>query len=663
MLQTFRKFTTGWVAWAIIILIVFAMSFFGIEHYFQTRVPTYSAKLESPPAWWPDAPREGAAGRLLRSTLWEAHEIDQREFRQRFDRFRQQVRASAGEAYDAEQVESIETRRQVLDAMIDERVLELVARREGIAVTPEQVRRAILEVEGITRDGQFIGDEAYLIWLQSRGLTASSFESLVAGSLLIGAMPDTVQASGLVGDAELERLLMLQGETRDVRFLEVPAPAPAAPPTEDELVAWHAANGSRYAVPEQVVVSYIELDGAAIATPEPPAEELLRARYEAEQVRFGTAEERSAAHILVAVPADADAAAVEAARVEAAALAEQARAEGADFAALAAAHSDDPGSQALGGELGPITRGVFPPAFEAAVFALDRAGAVSDPVRTDEGWHVIRLSALTPGAVQPFEAVREQLLAEFQAAERERLFSEREGQLVDAILRDPNSLQAVATATGLEIRDGGRFTAAAGEGIAASPEVREVAFSRPQREDRVVSDPIEIGPNRVVVLQVTEHIPETVRPLAEVREQALADLQADRAARAARERGEALLARARAGEDLESLAAELGVVVQESRGLSRMAGFPDPAIAAEAFRQQPPAEGQPAEVGLAAMAGGRYALVSTTAVEPADLGDLTPAIRSQLRDQLAQLRAEAEREAFVRALRGQFEITVAEDRL
>lgn len=659
MLQTFRKFTTGWVAWAIIILIVFAMSFFGIEHYFQTRVPTYAAKLEAPPSWWREAPADG----LARSLLWETHEIDQREFRQRFDRFRQQVRASAGEDYDAEQVESIDTKRQVLDAMIDERVLELVARREGVAITPEQVRRAILEVEGITRDGQFIGDDAYLIWLQSRGLTAASFEALVAGSLLTGAMPDAIQASGLVGDAELERLLMLQAETRDVRFFEVPVPAaPAAAPSEAELQAWHAANSARYATPEQVSIAYIELDASLLPEPAAPEEAVLRARYEAEQARFGTPEERSAAHLLVVVPADADAAAVEAARVEAAALAEQVRG-GADFAALVASHSDDIGSREFGGELGPIARDVFPPPFEAAVFALDRVGAISEPVRTDEGWHVIRLTSLIPATVQPFEAVREQLASEFAAAERERLFSERQGQLVDAILRDPNALQAVATAVGLEVRDGGRFTATTGEGVAASPELREVAFSRPQRDDRVVSDPIELEPNRVVVLQVTEHIPETVRPLAEVREQVRADFEADRAARAARAQGEALLARAGDGESLDALAAELGTVVQTSAGLSRSAGFPDPAIATEAFRLLPAAEGRPAEVGLAAMAGGRYALVQTVAIQPADLTDLTPAIRAQLRDQLAQLRAEAERQAFVRALRSQFQITVAEARL
>ncbi|MCZ8318152.1 MAG: peptidyl-prolyl cis-trans isomerase [Lysobacteraceae bacterium] len=663
MLQTFRKFTTGWVAWTIVILIVFAMSFFGIESYLQTHIPTYAAKLDSPPSWWRDAPGEGALGRIARATVWETHEIDQREFRQRFDRFRQQVRASAGDNYDAVRMESVETKREVLDSMIDEKVLEIAARRDGIAVSPEQIRKAILDVEGITQDGTYIGDDAYRIWLQSRGLTAASFEALIAGGLLIGAMPDAVQASGLVGDAELDHLLKLQGETRDIQFVEVTPPAEASPaPTEDELAAWHRSNAPRYSTQESVAMSWVELDASALPMPSEPTEEALRARYEAERSRFGTEEERVAAHILVSLPAGADDAAVEAARAKAEGIAAQARAEGADFAALAAAQSDDAGSKSIGGDLGPIGRDVFPKPFEDAVFAL-QAGQVSDPVRTDEGWHVIKLTALQPGTVQPFEAVRDQLLAEHADVERERLFTERQGQLVDAILRDPNSIAGVARSVGLEVREGLRFTRTAGEGIAAEGKIRDAAFARPQKDDRIVSDPIELGPNRVVVLQVTDHQPAALRPLEEVREQVRADFEADRSAKAARARAEALLARAKKGEALEALATEIGGVVQDSAGIARSAGFPDPAIATEAFRLKPLVAGEPADVGLAAMSGGRYALVVATAVKSGDLSQFSPQIRTQLRDQLARLRAETERQAFVKALRDQFEVTVAEERL
>jgi len=166
-----------------------------------------------------------------------------------------------------------------------------------------------------------------------------------------------------------------------------------------------------------------------------------------------------------------------------------------------------------------------------------------------------------------------------------------------------------------------------------------------------------------VVLQVTEHAPSALRPLADVRDQVLADLQADRLATAARERAEALLERARKGETLEALATELGVVPQDSNGVARQAGFPDPAIATEAFRLLPIEAGKPADVGLAELSGGRFSLVVATKVTPGDTSTLTPDVRSQIRAQLARMRGEMEREAFVKALRGQFEITVAEERL
>lgn len=669
MLQTVRKFTTGPVAWLIIILIIIGMMFFGVEQYFQTRVETYVAKLDAPPSWWRTAPSEGAMGRLARAFVWDSHEVSAAEFSERFSRYREQVRAQAGDQYDAERMESLETKRVVLDALVDEKVLELVAQRDGIAVDDEQVRKAILEIDGLTQDGAFIGEDAYLIWLRSRNLTAATFQAQLARQIRVSKLHETVAETGFVSDAELERLLALQQETRDLRFVEIPRPVLEASETDEAaLAAWHAANPSRYSAPETVAISYIELDATGLAVPTEPSEQELRDRYDQSLARFGAPEERMAAHILVEVPADADAAAIEAARAEAADIAERARAEGADFAALAAETSDDLGSRELGGDLGSIPRstpgapGLFPEAFEEAVYALEEGG-VSDPVRTDQGWHVVKLTRLVPSTVQPFESVRDQLAAEFGESERERLFNEKSGALIDAILRDPNSLGSVASAMDLEVRTAAAFSRDAGEGIAALEVIREAAFARPQKDDLQVSDPIEVGQNQLVVLQVTEHTPSALRPLDEVREQVRADLEADRLAKVARERADALLERAKSGESLDALAGELGVVAQESLGVARRAGFPDPAIANEAFRLLPAPDDGTADVGLAELGGGRFALVVTTKVTPGDLAPFTDDIRAQVRAQIAQLRGEAERLAFIKALRGQFEITIAEERL
>jgi hypothetical protein len=172
-----------------------------------------------------------------------------------------------------------------------------------------------------------------------------------------------------------------------------------------------------------------------------------------------------------------------------------------------------------------------------------------------------------------------------------------------------------------------------GSGIAALEAVRAAAFSRGQKDDRQVSDPIEVGPNHVVVIQVTDHAPSVLRPLEEVIDQVRADLQADRREKAARAAAEALHARARAGETLEALAAEVGGVVQQSSGVFRQAGLPDAAIVREGFRLLPQEEGKPADVGLAALGDGRYALVVATGRKPGELEGLGPEVRAQIRAQ------------------------------
>jgi peptidyl-prolyl cis-trans isomerase D len=663
MLERIREHTTGWIAWVVIGLIIFAMAFFGIEQYFQTRIETYSAKIESAPSWWRDAPSEGAAGGIVKSLFWETNEISQQEFRQRFDRYREQARLSAGESYDAAQVETLETKRLVLDGLVDEKILELAALRDGVSVDAAQVKKAILDVDGITQDGKYIGDDAYKIWLQSRGLTAAGFEALVRRQILTGAMPDSVRDTALVGEAELDALLKLQQETRDLRYVEVPLLASeTAMPDDAAIAAWHASHGDRYRTEETVALSYFELDATQIPVSAAPTEDDLRARYEQEKTRFGTEEERSAAHILINVAADADAAAVEAARVKAEAIAQRARVEGADFAALAAEASEDLGTKDAGGDLGPIGKDQFPKPFEDAVFAL-ASNQVSDPVRTDQGWHVIKLTNLIEGTLQPFEAVRAQLESEFADAERERLFNEKSGQLVDAILRSPASLTTVAAEMGVEVQNVPAFTRNTGEGVAAIEAVRAAAFSRPQKDDLQVSDPVEIGQNQVLVLQVTEHVHAAVRPIAEVRDQIVGDILADAREKAARAQADALLARARKGETLEAIALELGVTAQESLALNRQSGTPDSALVREGFRLKPLVAGEAADVGLASLAGGRFALVVATKSSPGDLAGLTPEIRTQILQQLAQMRGEMERAAFVKSLRDQFTITVAEERL
>ncbi len=634
------------MAFTILGLVIITMAFFGVESYFSPKIETYSAKIEGPAKFW----------------IWgkQVREIPQDRFQRRFEQARQAERSRQGEAFDSARFEAIDSKREVLDRMIDEEVMAMAAERDGITIGEAEVAAELKQMEEFQVNGQYSADQ-YRLGLASRGLTHGQFMATVAADMASRTMPGEVAATGLATDAELEAYLTLARQERDLELIDLPTPAAPEAPTDEDLKAWYDSHGDRYTKPEQVAVEYVEIDGATLEVPTVVDEQTLRQRYDEQRSRYVTEPVRTAAHILVSVSADADEAEVEAARERAQALADQAREPGADFAALARENSDDIGSRADGGMLGPIEAGVFEGPFQDALFALDEAGQVADPARTPEGWHVIQLADLEPGSERTFEEVRGEIEAEYLSTERDRIYSDLGNRLIERIYRDPTALAPAAEAVGLEAKRTALFARDAGEGIAAMPEVREAAFADAQRVDRQVSDAVEIGPSHLVVLHVVEVEPAALIPFEEVRDRVRNDLVADSLSKASEAQAEALLERARAGESFADLASEVGRTVAELPAVSRQSQLP-PALLEEAFRLSEPTEDTPS-VGMVRLGADRHALVRVIAVRDGEVGELDDATRDALRQQLAQARAVVEAEAYVRALRRQYTVTVAEDRL
>lgn len=648
MLQSITNKTSGWIASIILGLVIVTMSFFGMESYLTGKVETYAAKVEGPAKFL-------MFGKTTR-------EITQQEFRKRFDQARARQRQTEGDAFDATAFESMANKRQILDEMVDEALLGLVAEKEGVVLSKSAIQKAILEIDAFKSAGHFDPTQ-YQMALQSQGVSPVEFETLVRADLIQRLIPNQLAASGVAGDAEVDAYVKLAQQTRDIRFLEIPPPAtPAAAPNETDLKAWYGAHASQYRSPERLAVEYVELSAAAMPVDSVADEATLRARYESVKTRFGSAEQRMASHILVKLDEKATAAQVAAARKKAQSLADQARLPGADFAALAAANSDDVGSKDAGGDLGPVNDGVFGTEFDTAFNAL-KVGEVSQPVKLPDGWHVLLYRERIAGNAKPFEDVRAELEAEYLESERERVFNDLSGKLMDKVYADPTDLASSAKELGIPVQRTGLFTAAAGEGVAALAPVRKAAFSDPQKVDRATSDPIEVEPNHIIVLRVTDYQAAAPIPFAQVRDRVLADLSADRLAASSKARAEALLARVNKGESLDVLSSEVGRPVSDVPGVTRQAPNPqlEPLII-EAFRQQRPEAGKPG-LSLAKLAPDRYALVSVTAVKDGDPATMDPATRTTIKEQFSKARGAVDAEAFIKGLRKNYSIKVAEDRL
>ena len=163
------------------------------------------------------------------------------------------------------------------------------------------------------------------------------------------------------------------------------------------------------------------------------------------------------------------------------------------------------------------------------------------------------------------------------------------------------------------------------------------------------------------MLHVVEVEPAALIPFEDVRERVRNDLVADSLSKASEAQAEALLERARAGESFDELASEVGRTVAELPAITRQSQLP-PLLLEEAFRLSEPTEDAPS-VGMVRLGADRHALLRVTGVRDGELGELDDATRDALRQQLAQARAVVEAEAYVRALRRQYTVTVAEDRL
>lgn len=657
MLQKLRDKTTGWIATLILGLLIVPFAFVGVNEYMGGGAANDVATVEAPPSWWQSAPAWWPL-----SMLWQSKEVTLDEFRTEFEQVRAQERQRLGESFDPREFESKENKLKVLQQLIDRKVLSLASERAGIVIGNAAVAKAIAAEPAFQVDGKF-NAERYQLLLSSQvpALTPLKFEEQQREQLKMLVIPQGISESDFVTVSELDRLLKLLGETRDVTMAILPpAEADTAPVSDADIKAWYDSHGNDFRQPESVALEYVEINAANLPAAAPD-EAALRKRYEDEKARFVAPEERLAAHILIAAPADADAATLKAAEEKAAALAQQAR-SGADFAALARANSEDPGSKDAGGELPWVARdGSMVKPFEDALFSM-QAGEISAPVKTDYGYHVLKLNDIRGGGGRSFEEVRDELASEQAASESERAYNDIAGRLVNEVLKNPTELAPAAKAMDLPVQQLGPFPRNAPTGIALNPAVLRAAFSDTLVQDGTVSDPIELAPNHSVVIRVTQHTPEQAQPLEKVRDAVIAAVRADRQRKAAEAAADAVIVRVQKGEKLPDIASSENLQSGELPGLQRGMPMPSPEANEAIFAAQPPAEGKPS-VGKVELGNGTYAVFVVDKVNQADPREVPAEQRTMLQQQLTQLSGVGATQAYIDAMRKRFKVKVMEERL
>jgi peptidyl-prolyl cis-trans isomerase D len=517
------------------------------------------------------------------------------------------------------------------------------ARRAGIHVADAELREDILNLPLFQdENGEFLGNETYQRIIRATfQMTPQEFEKMRAEDLTIGKLTAMMQRGVWVGEADIERTIRRERELADFDVVMLPYERflGEVSITEDEARAHYDATAEEFQRDEQRVIRYLVVETSRLRRQLPVEDQELREYYEAHLDEFVEEEQAQAAHVLIRVAPDADVEVSAEAELRANGVAKIARAGG-DFAVLAAKHSDDPGSRDRGGDLGWFGRGRMVPEFDQAVFAA-KPGDIVGPVRSQYGFHVIRVEGFKPASQRPFDDVVEQVrfrvLEGRASVEAERRARELAKRLEAEPPVDDASWQSVADEDeALVLNESPALVA--GEpipGTGEGPEFTTEVFVADQGEVH--------GPRAIsrgwMVWQLKEIRPAGVAPFEDVRLQVEQDLRRELAIDIAAARAADLGRRWSEGGDATTLAEEFDGTASQAR--DHRWGQPVGSIGPAAALDEAVFSGVEGEVTGPVLIGGRGAAVARVEtlrrLGPDELTSTRDAVRARLVAERAQL--------------------------
>jgi len=588
MMQQIRDSLNGPLIVGVLLAIIgVPFAFSGIEGYFQSNANPTVAKVGDT-------------------------KITQDQVRRAYDQRYRQLQQLLGENFRADQINPQRMRENVLQDMVQDALLRSEARDSGYRASDAALRDYVTVVPAFQDNGKFSA-ERYRQLLAQNGYTTDSFEALQRDSLIVDQLRDVILGSAVVTADEAALATKLLKQERDFSFIQFdPAKyLDAVNITAEQIAARYQERKASLQAPERMKLSYIELAQGKIAKADAPSADILKTLYEAEKSRFTTAETRRASHILINFGADKDAA-----RKKVDALAAQLK-NGADFVELAKTSSDDTGSKDKGGDLGIVKRGdgLLPPKFESALYQMSAPGDVSDPVETEFGWHIIKLTELVPARTQSFDEpdVQKALTEVYVNKDLQARVQEKAQQLEQLAFENESSLEPAAKALGLTIETTDWFTRAGGAGITSTPAVIEAAFAQDVLTDGVNSKPITLDGDRLVVIRKAEYEAPRQRELPEVEAALREELRNEEARKRADADASKALAEIKSGKSIDEVAAAFGATVQKQDGVTRDKSGVGIALLQTVFKLPRPV-GAAVSAGNAALEGGAAAVIAVSSV-------------------------------------------------
>jgi len=507
------------------------------------------------------------------------HEISRAELEQAFNSERNRQQQMLGDQFS--QLASNDgyiqqMRQQALSQLVDQALLDQYISELHLGISDEQVKQAIFNQKAFQTNGKF-DNAKYNGLITSMGFSADQYAEALRKQLLNQQLINAIANTDFMLKDETTKLTDLVSQQREIRQAVINVDALAAKQTvnDDEIAQYYQQHQNSFMAPEQFRVSYIKMDAAAMQQPVSEAD--IQSWYDQHKADYS--QPQRSRYSIIQTKTEAEARSVL-----------DALKQGGDFASLAKSKSADPISARKGGDMGWLEPATTPDELKNA--GLTQKGQLSDVIKSSVGFLVVRLDDIQPEQVKPLAQVHDVIADKVKQEKALDAFYKLQQKVSEAASNDNESLAGAAQASGLKVSETGWFTRDDMPADLDFDAVKQAVFSGGLTGQNGApgnnSDIISVDGDRAFVLRISEHKPEAVKPLDQVKAQVTDRIKHDKATQQAKAQADKLLAELKAGKS-EALSAA-GLTLSSSKVVDRNAQDP---VAQTAFSLPQPAENKP----------------------------------------------------------------------
>ena len=623
MLQVIRERAQGFFAWIIIGAICASFALWGLNSYFSDTDEGYQAALVND------------------------EKVTVYEYRNAYSNEQSRMAQMFGKNFDADMFED-QIKESALSRVIDNAVLIQQASNLGMHVSDDQLAQRIQSIGAFLQDGVF-SRANYEQQITQAGESTAGFEYRIRRGLIADQLVNGIVSSSFATADEIALTVRLRDQKREIGYVTIPVEKfkKDIKVTDEEVKTHFDANTNNYKTQEQVQLEYLELKVDDLVSSVVLEDNELEDYYKDQKDRFVTQAQRRASHILVEFGEDSDAA-----KEKAKGLYEKAKA-GEDFAKLAKENSDDLGSANEGGDLGFFAKGIMDENFEETAYAMN-VGDISEPVRSEFGYHIIKLLEIKESTGKKFSEVKNDIEAEVRKAKAEKLYFDKVELLANMAYESPDTLESAKIELGMTIKTSPLFGRRGGAGVFGNQKVTDAAFSDDVLNENLNSEVIEISSTHSIVMRLKEHKPSKVKPLEEVKTQISATLTTEKALAEAEKVANKIADKIKSGKAADDAASEASYTWNAKKWVKRDDTGMLSEIIQAAFGMKRIDTGL--ETQGVKLNNGDYALLTLTGVKDGDVTSLNDEEKKQITDGIANATGIDSFTTFLKALKDEAEI-------